>query len=110
MSSNDVLLIIIHFTPPQQWVDTITRAYPALRIEIHKTDMYTKTLPDISRETWKSTTVLFTWKLLPTKEMAPNLQYVQLLSAGCSQITGLPIFEDTDIAFCTSNGVHPWVY
>ncbi|OJJ46809.1 hypothetical protein ASPZODRAFT_65988 [Penicilliopsis zonata CBS 506.65] len=110
-----VFLILIHFTPPAEWLDMIRQTYPDLRVEVHLTDMYSLELPAIAAETWAETTVLFTWKLFPTKEMAPKLQYVQLLSAGAGQIMGLPVFESTEIAFCTSNGVHPpqiaeWVF
>lgn len=85
----------------------MTKAVPGIQIEIHGVDMYAKQLPDIPAETWRRTTVLFTWKLFPTPEMVPNLKYIQLFSAGCNQALGLPLFEKTDIEFCTSNGVHP---
>ncbi|KAL4962703.1 D-isomer specific 2-hydroxyacid dehydrogenase family protein [Aspergillus stella-maris] len=115
MTSQDVLLIIIHFTPPAEWLDSLAKSLPGLQVEIYEVEMYAKELPSIPEETWRKTTVLFTWKLFPTPEMAPNLQYVQILSAGCNQMLGLPLFENTDIAFCTSNGVHPpqiaeWVF
>jgi phosphoglycerate dehydrogenase-like enzyme len=64
---------------------------------------------------WENATALYTWKAFPPIELAPNLQYVQLHSAGANQILGLPLFEKTDIVFSTSNGVHPpeiseWVF
>ena len=107
MSSSDFILIIVAFAPPAEWVESVIRRYPGIQIEIHEVDMYAKEMPTIPDETWAKTTVLFTWKLFPEKEKVPNLKYVQLLSAGCGQILDLPVFKDTDISFCTSNGVHP---
>jgi hypothetical protein len=48
-----------------------------------------------------------TYNVLPTRELAPKLQYMQLCSAGANHIHRLPLYEETDIAFCTANGVHP---
>ncbi|PYI00914.1 D-isomer specific 2-hydroxyacid dehydrogenase [Aspergillus sclerotiicarbonarius CBS 121057] len=108
MASSDLVLFIQPFAPPDQWLQSVRENHPGIRVEYHQVEMYAKELPPIPEETWKETTVLFTWQLFPPKEWVPNLQYVQLLSAGCNQLLGMPIFEDTDIAFCTSNGNHPF--
>ncbi|KAJ0345322.1 hypothetical protein COL154_011236 [Colletotrichum chrysophilum] len=111
MSSKDFLLILMPWTPDPAWVASL-----GMPVESRKIGMYQTELPsDISPETWAKVTILFTWKLFPTKEMVPNLKYCQLLSAGCNQILGLPLFEETAIDFCTSNGTHPpqiaeWVF
>ncbi|KAF4871552.1 D-2-hydroxyacid dehydrogenase [Colletotrichum siamense] len=111
MSSKDFLLILMPWTPDPAWVANL-----GMPVESRKIGMYQTELPsDISPETWAKVTILFTWKSFPTKEMVPNLKYCQLLSAGCNQILGLPLFEETTIDFCTSNGTHPpqiaeWVF
>ncbi|KAF5489845.1 D-2-hydroxyacid dehydrogenase [Colletotrichum siamense] len=111
MSSKDFLLILMPWTPDPAWVASL-----GMPVESRKIGMYQTELPsDISPETWAKVTILFTWKSFPTKEMVPNLKYCQLLSAGCNQILGLPLFEETAIDFCTSNGTHPpqiaeWVF
>lgn len=116
LQSSEVLLVITPWTPLPEWVASLEKLTPGVEVITHETAMYATELPsEISPETWKRVTVLLTWKLLPTKEQAPNLKYVQLQSAGCNQALGLPIFEETDIAFCTANGVHPpqiaeWVF
>lgn len=103
MSSKDFLLILMPWTPDPAWVASL-----GMPVESRKIGMYQTELPgDISPETWAKVTILFTWKSFPTKEMVPNLKYCQLLSAGCNQILGLPLFEETTIDFCTSNGTHP---
>lgn len=106
----EVLLILQPWSPPESYLKSLSDISPGIRVITYKTTMYAKEVPkEISDETWSEVTVLFTWNLLPTKEQAPNLRYVQLLSAGCNQILGKPIFEETKIDFCTSNGVHPYV-
>ncbi|KAF4545974.1 Glyoxylate reductase [Lasiodiplodia theobromae] len=116
MTSQDLLLILMPFTPDPNWVESLRKTSPGLRVKSYKVDMYANKIPaDIPAETWQEVTILFTWKSFPTRELAPNIKYVQLLSAGCNQILDLPLFRDTDISFCTSNGLHPpqiaeWVF
>lgn len=105
---SEVLLILLPWEPGSQYVSNLENISPGVKVITIKTTMYQDEVPkEISDETWKTVTVLFTWKLLPKKEQVPNLRYVQLLSAGCNQLFGKPVFEETDITFCTSNGVHP---
>ncbi|PYH66966.1 D-isomer specific 2-hydroxyacid dehydrogenase family protein [Aspergillus vadensis CBS 113365] len=116
MAPQEFLLILMPCAFPDKWIDSLKSAVPHMRIEKREIDRFATELPaDISPETWKEVTALFTWKLLPPKELAPSLQYVQLLSAGCNHVMGTPLFDETDVAFCTANGVHPpqiteWVF
>lgn len=106
--SNEVLFVLAPWTPPEDYVRSLSQISPGITVITYECGSYDTELPtDISQETWAKVTVLLTWRLFPTKEQAPNLRYVQLLSAGCNHIVGKPIFEETDIAFCTANGVHP---
>lgn len=114
--SSETLLIMVPFRPDPSWIVSLEKSVPGIKVHVHPTEMSQKTLPDLPADLWRSITALYTWKLFPTKEQAPNLRYVQLHSAGCNQILGLPLFEHVDdVAFCTSNGVHPpqiaeWVF
>lgn len=104
----ETILILLPFTPPTDYIQKIEQIEPGYKVIVHQTDMYETGLPkEISDDTWKSVNVLFTWKLLPEKNQVPNLRYVQLLSAGCNQLFGRSVYEQTEIAFCTSNGTHP---
>jgi hypothetical protein len=106
--TGEVLLVLLPWAPRKEYVDNMSQISPGIRVITYKTAMYDTEVPkEIPNETWETVTVLLTWKLFPTKEQAPKLRYVQLLSAGCDQLFGLPIFEETDIAFCTASGVHP---
>ncbi|PWY80736.1 NAD(P)-binding protein [Aspergillus sclerotioniger CBS 115572] len=116
MASREFLLILMPWTPPAEWVSGVIDSIPNIRIEIFQIDRSAAELPaEISLEVWKDVTSLFTWKLFPTKELAPNLRYVQLLSAGCNHANELPLFQEPEVALCTANGVHPpqiteWVF
>ena len=116
MADPETLLCIVPFRPADSWIESLKAKVPGIAVHIHPTEMYAKEIPEtVPAEVWRKTTALYTWKAFPGKEIAPNLQYVQLHSAGCNQILGLPLFDETDIAFATSNGVHPpqiaeWVF
>lgn len=106
--SPEVLLILMPWDPPAWFTDALPKISPGIKIITHKCSMYDKEVPaEITQETWDSVTIFFTWNALPAKGQAPNLQYVQLLSAGCNHVIGTPLFEETDVTFCTANGVHP---
>ncbi|KXJ88697.1 hypothetical protein Micbo1qcDRAFT_166140 [Microdochium bolleyi] len=55
---------------------------------------------------WSTVTVFVTGPNFPEVGQAPKLELVQLQSAGANYVLGKPIFKDTEIAFCTANGVH----
>ncbi|KAH8698600.1 D-3-phosphoglycerate dehydrogenase [Talaromyces proteolyticus] len=115
-SGGQVLLFLTPYSPPLQYIASLERVSPGIRVISRQIPMYATEVPsDISPETWKSVTALLTWKALPKKEQVPNLRYVQLISAGCNHLSELPVFKETDIAYCTANGVHPpqiteWVF
>ncbi|KAI1326633.1 hypothetical protein F5Y16DRAFT_374117 [Xylariaceae sp. FL0255] len=54
---------------------------------------------------FKDTTIIVGGAVLPTIEQGPKLQLVQLQSAGSEYIVNKPIFKDTDISFCSANGI-----
>ncbi|KAM6515824.1 hypothetical protein FALCPG4_014029 [Fusarium falciforme] len=107
MSSREVLLVITPFAPKQEWLANLNAKCPSVEVITYPTELYAQEVPkEVPADVWKRTTCLFTWKAFPPKERVPNLQFVQLLSAGCAQIFSLPLFEETEIAFSTSNGSH----
>lgn len=101
------LLLQFPFDIDQGVIDSIRSDFPDLEIlnrvkHFMNRDAYT----DTSKEEWKEITILLTGSALPEVEDAKKLQLVQLLSAGANHILERPIFKETDIAFCTANGVH----
>ncbi|TKA83863.1 hypothetical protein B0A55_00168 [Friedmanniomyces simplex] len=62
---------------------------------------------EIPAETWNNVTILYTLFTFPDHlSNAPNLQVVQLSSAGSNQIQNHPIFTSSDITITTSSGIH----
>ncbi|KAK3943221.1 D-2-hydroxyacid dehydrogenase [Diplogelasinospora grovesii] len=101
------LVILTPWGPPVDFLDRLQKEYPDLKAEYHKRDWIDIALPSVADEGyWKDVTILLTFQTLPTPEQAPNLEYVQLMSAGANHILDNPLFKDTDVNFCTANGVH----
>lgn len=87
------------------------RALPDGALErIHSSfpDLQVQKLNDKTGENpWHDATIsLAASPLLPSASQAPNLELVQLTSAGADGLVGKPLFDDTDISFCTASGVH----
>ncbi|KAI8686680.1 hypothetical protein NCS56_00328500 [Fusarium sp. Ph1] len=91
---------------PQSQLDRIQEQFPDLKIVTRLQPWGAPLDPDFKEEEWKDTTVLLTATILPTREQAPHLQYVQLTSAGANHIVDRPLFSGTNIPFSTANGVH----
>ncbi|RPA89624.1 hypothetical protein L873DRAFT_1831941 [Choiromyces venosus 120613-1] len=54
----------------------------------------------------KHATVLLADWTLPGIEQVPNLKIIQLSAAGFDRVVKQPIYTDTKITFCTSNGIY----
>ncbi|KAI5867913.1 hypothetical protein GGS23DRAFT_608466 [Durotheca rogersii] len=102
------LLLLVPWEPPAGYVDGLRARFPGLEVVHENWDTWSQpTLPPhLTEEDWSTVTVLLTGPKFPTREAAPRLQLVQLQSAGANFILDNPLFKDTNIAFCTANGVH----
>ncbi|KAI0887586.1 uncharacterized protein GGS22DRAFT_157534 [Annulohypoxylon maeteangense] len=103
------LLMLVPWEPPTGYIDGLHKTFPGLEVTHANWDTWKESsLPThIDEKDWKTVTILLTGPKFPTKEAAPNLKLVQLQSAGANYILNNPLFTDTDVAFCTANGVHP---
>ncbi|KAI0845103.1 hypothetical protein F5Y00DRAFT_247348 [Daldinia vernicosa] len=103
------ILLIVPWDPPAGYVDGLRKTYPGLKVFHIRWDTWSRPdlPPNITPEDWKTVTILLIGPRFPTREQAPRLQLVQLQSAGANYILNNPLFTDTDVAFCTANGVHP---
>lgn len=101
------LLILSPFLTPQATLDALRKRFADLKIVVRQ-QPFDDGNPNslVERGEWKDVTVLLTGSALPEREDAPKLSYVQLLSAGVNHLVSKPLFKDTDIPFCTANGVH----
>lgn len=87
---------------PEEEIEAVKEKYPDLQVQV-------SSKKDVTKEEWKDVTILVTShnrEGLPEKDDVPNLQYIQLSSAGANLIVDDPLYTETDIAFCTANGVH----
>lgn len=95
-------LLTAAWMPSDAEVEAVKQKYPDLRLQFGEKS-------DITKEQWRDVTILILAPFpdaLPDPEDVPHLQYVQLPSAGANTIVKHPLYTDTDVAFCTANGVH----
>ncbi|KAL7934343.1 hypothetical protein V8C35DRAFT_302328 [Trichoderma chlorosporum] len=112
------LLVLLGVTGPpksllgstfqSEWVAELKDLFPGLEIVIVEdatwnTSSFQQKFPD---KEWKNVTVLVTGSALPAADIAPNLEYIQLQSAGANHVLNHPLIRETDIALCTASGVH----
>ncbi|KAG9255538.1 D-isomer specific 2-hydroxyacid dehydrogenase [Emericellopsis atlantica] len=101
------LLVLNPFPTPASSFDPLKETFPDLAIQhvavdFHEGDAHAK----VSDEEWSNVTILMTGSALPKIEKAPKLQVVQLQSAGSNHVHEKPLYKETDVTFCTANGVH----
>ena len=104
------LLFITPWEVPESFTSQLRAEFPDLEIAVHQERWkLTGGYDGLSSALWDGVTILMTGNCLPQLGQAPKLQAVQLLSAGANDLFDKPLFLDTDIAFCTANGVHGYV-
>ena len=103
------LLLLTQSPPPEGYFEKLQAKFPGLKTEYRETSWPSKAPggSDFTDDAWKDVTVLVSGNAFPaSREVAPKLEYVQLQSAGANMILKHPLFTDTDVSFCTANGVH----
>jgi hypothetical protein len=101
------LITLTEFTPVDYLIRDIQSQFPDLEIvNRHVSWHSTKGDEEIPESDWQTATVLMTGSTFPKPEAAKKLKLVQLTSAGANHVLDSPLFKDTDVAFCTANGVH----
>ncbi|KAK2591278.1 hypothetical protein QQS21_011030 [Conoideocrella luteorostrata] len=100
------LLALMPWDPPKDYLSSLLRRFPCLQVAFHKTPVAATDYDEVPAEARREVTILVSVSCLPTLDQAPKLQYVQLMSAGAETILNLKLFTDTNIVFCTANGVH----
>src|SRR5690349_12820264 len=107
--SAEVLLLLMPDDPASDFIQRVTDNYPGISVRwfnVATSDGKLTGCDDIPVEVWEGVTMLCTYQL-PKAELLPRLKFVQLTSAGSDQCDGNRLFEDSDIIFCSANGVHP---
>ncbi|KAK4227011.1 putative D-3-phosphoglycerate dehydrogenase [Podospora fimiseda] len=100
------LLMVMPWEQPDSFLKKLSAEFPDLKVAAYVQPEWDQGHPPFPEEEWQDVTLLLTFTVLPTPEQAPNLQFVQLMSAGANHVLDAPIFEKTNVKFCTANGVH----
>lgn len=101
------LITLIDFQPIDYLVADLQSTFPDLEIISRNVSWHSQQGDqDIPESDWQTATVLLTGSTIPKPESAKKLELVQLTSAGANHVLDTPLFKDTDVAFCTANGVH----
>ena len=108
--AKDNLLCIIPMPEPKDLINHLRQKFPQIEITYHQVT-FTFDLDSIERQlpsdVFKDATILCTFAAFPKKlSQAPNLSFVQLLSAGSNQLQNHPIYKDSDITIATASGIH----
>jgi phosphoglycerate dehydrogenase-like enzyme len=105
--AKDHVLILMPRPEPKELVEGIRNKFPDIDVVYHEVS-YNKRQPEpLPASIWKDVTILFTFSSLPDNPAdAPNLQLIQLSSAGSNHLQKHPIYTDTDITIATSSGIH----
>lgn len=101
------LLALVPWEVSEESLQRIRDAYPSVTVSAYHVPWGSTKVPDeVTAEQLADTTILLAGTALPDKDAVPNLKYVQLASAGANHVLEHPLFKDTDVKFCTANGVH----
>jgi phosphoglycerate dehydrogenase-like enzyme len=102
MKNTTSQLALITTALTEQWQQRLQQRFPALHFDFRAV----KNTTEIPDERWRNVEILYTLgNILPTREQAPQLRWVQLFSAGADRMLTQPLFK-TDVIFTTSSGVH----
>lgn len=106
----DNVLCAVPAPEPKELMSTLRKRFPQIEITWRQVPFSfnpAAITSAVSEDIWKSVTILCTFAAFPeSKDVAPNLELVQLLSAGSNHIQGLWVWEDESITICTSSGIH----
>lgn len=98
---SDKIEVLITLPFADELVDIIRAISPRLNLSLSKA----KKPEDIPAEQWQKIHVLYTHRILPSPEAAPNLRWVQLHWAGVDHALDAPLLTRDDILVTTMSGV-----
>jgi phosphoglycerate dehydrogenase-like enzyme len=108
--ATDHLLCALPFPEPKEITNHLRSKFPQIEISYVEVPFTfnPKSIEDsLPQGVFKDTTILYTFAALPkTRDDAPHLEVLQLLSAGSNQVQNNWIWEDEDVSLCTASGIH----
>ena len=98
----DKVEILITLPFPETLVDQLRDISPRLNISVNKA----RQPEEISDQLWKRTEVLYTNRVLPSPDKAPNLRWIQFHWAGVDHAVEEPILNESHVVATTLSGAH----
>ncbi len=98
----DKITVLVTVRADDRLLQQLQEVSPRLRVVYHPAH----TAADIPPDVWGEAEVLFTGDLVPDREMAPNLRWVQVTSAGVDRLIEHPLFDTHDVLLSTASGIH----
>lgn len=84
--------------------EELVQKWRELSPRLHITVITTRRVEDISNEIWARTEVLYTDRVLPPKDVAPNLHWVQFHFAGIDFAVANPLIKEQGLIMTTLSG------
>jgi len=104
--AKDVLLITHEFNPGeiQHLLKDLHDQHPSIRAEI----VGDSPLDKVPKETLQATKYILSFNKFPKPEQVPNLEFVQLFSAGANHLFDNPLWKwkPNEVKWCSASGVH----
>lgn len=98
----DKVNVLVTTQADESLIQQLREISPRLNLVHHPAHAPGEIPPDL----WDDVEVLFTWDVLPDREVAPQLRWVQVLSAGVDHVVDNPLFADQEVLLTTTSGIH----
>lgn len=109
--SKDKLLVHLPIDPPAAWLQKVSQRFPGLEVRCEKARVVATGLSsadELAPDVLDGVTIMCLYPPLSPDNMS-RVRYVQLASAGSDRWVGHPKYEDEEVRFCSSSGVHAYV-
>lgn len=90
--------IVVAMNFADELIGKLREVAPNYRIERH--------FPEVPANVWADTEILYTSRIFPAPEQAPNLRWIQLHFAGIDSMIKNPIMQLSDVQITTASGIH----
>ncbi len=101
MDKSNLVEVLVTLPYSEQHMNELREISPRLRLNFQ----IVRKPEEISSELWARCEVLYTDKILPLPEQAPNLRWLQCHYAGVESLFDMPLFQKKDLMITTLSGV-----
>lgn len=100
MMSTPAIEVLMTLSFPEQSIARLRAISPRLKVNVLKA----RKPDEIPQEVWFQTQVLYTNRVLPAPEQAPNLQWIQFHWAGIDHAVDAPILKKPELSVTSLSG------